>query len=66
MSYQIDEILLPAVSLVDVVGVAVFESAEELLDFGLLLLVGQSPRGFGLHRLFLNQCIIDKFCRSLK
>lgn len=57
--YQVDEILLTPVALVNLIGVTVLIGGNKFLEFGFLLFVGEAPGRFGLHRLILNQCIID-------
>lgn len=57
--YKIDEILLASVALINLIGIAVLIGGDEFLEFGFLFLVSKSSSCFGLHRLILNQCIID-------
>jgi hypothetical protein len=58
MRYEIDEILLASVALVNLIGITVLIGGDEFLEFSFLFLVGKSSSSFGLHRLILNQCII--------
>jgi len=59
IGYEIDEILLASVAVVNLIGITVLVGGDEFLEFGFLFLVGEPSGCFGLHRLILNQCIID-------
>lgn len=57
--YQIDEVLLSSVTLVNFIRITVLVGGNKFLEFGFLFLIGKASGRFGLHRLILNQCIID-------